>query len=137
MQLFLKKKKKGKTGLYSKQVSHCVSHTQFQVSQFSEFEHEKDFTVFRVWGGLGQSRGGGSQRGELTQQVQAGAGTWSHATRAFGVPPLLNGASTTSTADATRKAKACTSALDQALELLPFLGLLGPVCNVAHPALAP
>lgn len=50
----------GKTGLYSKQVSSCVSHTQFQVSQFLEFEHEKDFTVFRVRGGLGLSRRGGS-----------------------------------------------------------------------------
>lgn len=48
-----------KTGLYSK-VSSCVSHAQFQVSQFLEFEHEKDFTVFRVWGGLRLSRGGGS-----------------------------------------------------------------------------
>lgn len=48
-----------KTGLYSKQVSSCVSHTQFQVNQL-EFEHEKDFTVFRVWGGLGLSGRGGS-----------------------------------------------------------------------------
>lgn len=87
--------------IYSKQVSSCVSHAQFQVSQFLEFEHEKDFTVFRVWGGLGLSRGGGSKGGELTQQVQAGAGTPGYATRPFRVPPLLNGASTTSTANAT------------------------------------
>lgn len=48
-----------KTGLYSK-VSSCVSHAQFQVNRFLKFEHEKDFTVFRVWGGLGLSKGGGS-----------------------------------------------------------------------------
>ena len=60
MQRFLKKGfDLRKAGLYSK-VSSCVSHAQFQVSQFLEFEHEKDFTVFWVWGGLGLTWGWGS-----------------------------------------------------------------------------
>lgn len=68
---FLKKistwRKKKRSGLYSKQVSRCVSHAQFQVSQLSEFEHKKDFTVFRVWGGMGRSGRGGAEGSELTQ----------------------------------------------------------------------
>lgn len=59
----IKKKKRflsEKAGMYSKQVSSCVSHAQFQVSQFLEFEHEKDFTVFWVWGGRRLYSGGRS-----------------------------------------------------------------------------
>jgi len=53
--------------------------------------------------------------GELTQQVQAGAGTRGHAARPLRVAPLLDGA----------------------LDPQPLLGLLGPVGDVADAALAP
>lgn len=50
----------------------------------------------------------------------------------FGVPTLLDGA-----AAQARQTEAGAPPLGQTLEPLPLLGLLGPVGDVPHPALAP
>ena len=101
--------------------------------QFSEFESEKEITVVGVLGGAGRCWGGGLERGQLTQQVQAAAGAVGHAAGPLGDPPLLDGANGTGTGDSEARAPA----LDQTLEPLPLLGFLGSVSDVAHPALAP
>lgn len=84
-------------------------------------------------GQLGQSRGLTSEEVELLQQVLTGAAALGTRTSTLRVSPLLNGASSTTASSTSWKTEACTSAL----EPLSFLGLLGPVCNIAHPAEAP
>lgn len=90
----------------------------------SKSEQEKNVSIFRISGDLGRG-----PEMELGQQVLSGGGAACTRTGPFRGSPSLNGA--------TFKAKACTSALEEALELLSFLVLFGPVCNMAHPALAP